>query len=77
MNAGEPFETAAGESDFYFIQQEDPQKALAYALDFMVTRIPRKFRMEPLQDVQVLTPSRPCARTCSARRTSTPSCRSA
>ena len=59
VNAGEPFETsAAGESDFYFIQQEDPQKALAYALDFMVTRIPRKFRMEPLQDVQVLTPMR-------------------
>jgi len=59
VNAGEPFETStAGESDFYFIQQEDPQKALAYALDFMVTRIPRKFRMEPLQDVQVLTPMR-------------------
>ena len=32
VNAGEPFETSAtGESDFYFIQQEDPQKALAYA----------------------------------------------
>ena len=59
VGEGEPFETStAGESDFYFIQQEDPQKALAYALDFMVTRIPRKFRMEPLQDVQVLTPMR-------------------
>ena len=58
VNAGEPFETRAGESDFYFIAQDDPAKALAYALDFMVTRIPRHFRMEPLQDVQVLTPMR-------------------
>ena len=58
VNAGEPFETRAGASDFYFIAQDDPAKALAYALDFMVTRIPRHFRLEPLQDVQVLTPMR-------------------
>ncbi len=58
VNAGEPFETRVGESDFYFISQDDPEKTLAYALDFMVTRIPRHFRMEPLQDVQVLTPMR-------------------
>ena len=58
VNAGEPFETRAGESDFYFIAQDDPQKALDYALDFMTQRIPRHFHMEPLQDVQVLTPMR-------------------
>ena len=58
VNAGEPFETRSGTSDFYFISQDDPAKALDYALDFMVTRIPRHFHMEPLQDVQVLTPMR-------------------
>ena len=58
VNAGEPFETRSGASDFYFISQDDPAKALDYALDFMVTRIPRHFHMEPLQDVQVLTPMR-------------------
>ena len=58
VNAGEPFETRSGVSDFYFIPQDDPAKALDYALDFMVTRIPRHFHMEPLQDVQVLTPMR-------------------
>jgi len=58
VNAGEPFETRAGETDFYFISQEDPQRALEYALDFMTQRIPRHFHMEPLQDVQVLTPMR-------------------
>ncbi len=58
VNAGEPLETRQGESDFYFISREDPQEALATAIDFMATRIPRHFRMEPIQDVQVLTPMR-------------------
>lgn len=58
VNAGEPFETRAGASDFYFVAQDDPTKALDLVLDFMVTRIPRHFHLEPLQDVQVLTPMR-------------------
>ena len=58
VNAGEPFETRTGECDFYFIAQEDPAKALSYALDFMTVRIPRHFHLEPMQDVQVLTPMR-------------------
>ena len=58
VNAGEPFEAKAGDSDFYFIPQSDPQKALDYALNFMVTRIPAKFRMDPRKDVQILTPMR-------------------
>jgi len=58
VNAGEPFETRPGESDFYFIAQNDPGKALGLALDLMTTRIPRHFKLEPMQDVQVLTPMR-------------------
>lgn len=58
VNAGEPFETRVGASDFYFVAQDDPAKALDLVLDFMVTRIPRHFHLEPLQDVQVLTPMR-------------------
>lgn len=58
VNAGEPFETRAGASDFYFVAQDDPAKALDLVLDFMITRIPRHFHLEPLQDVQVLTPMR-------------------
>lgn len=58
VNAGEPFETRAGASDFYFVAQDDPARALDLVLDFMVTRIPRHFHLEPLQDVQVLTPMR-------------------
>ena len=58
VNAGEPIETRPGESDFYFVRCEDPETCVRRAIDFMTTRIPRKFGLDPLQDVQVLTPMR-------------------
>jgi len=36
----------------------DPQKCMDIAIEFMTERIPRKFGMNPLEDVQVLTPMR-------------------
>ena len=60
VNAGEPFElpSSGAESDFYFIAHNDPEKTLAFVLDFMTARIPKKFRMDPMADVQVLAPMR-------------------
>ncbi len=58
VNAGEPLEIRSGESDFYFIRCEDPNECVKRAIEFMTTRIPRKFGMDPLQDVQVLSPMR-------------------
>lgn len=58
VNAGEPLEIRQGESDFYFLRCEDPEQCVSRAIDFMTTRIPRKFNMDPLADVQVLTPMR-------------------
>ena len=58
VNAGEPIEIRHGESDFYFIRCEDPEQCLRRAIEFMTTRIPKKFGMDPLADVQVLTPMR-------------------
>ena len=60
VNAGEGFELPPSDvdSDFYFIAQNDPEKTLAFVLDFMTTRIPRKFCMDPMTDVQVLAPMR-------------------
>ncbi len=60
VNDGKALEMppAGAESDFYFIRQRDPEKALSFALDFMTDRIPRKFGMDPMQDVQVLSPMR-------------------
>ena len=58
VNAGEELETRQGESDFYFVRCEDPQTCVKRAIEFMSERIPRKFGMNPLEDVQILTPMR-------------------
>ena len=58
VNAGEPLEIRQGETDFYFMRCEDPQTCVQRAIEFMMTRIPRKFGMDPLADVQVLVPMR-------------------
>jgi exodeoxyribonuclease V alpha subunit len=49
--------TAAGElSDFYFIEEEDPQKVLDKIRQLVQERIPRRFRLHPIRDIQVITP---------------------
>ena len=58
VNAGEPLEVRQGDTDFYFMRCEDPEMCVRRAIEFMTTRIPRKFGMDPLQDVQVLVPMR-------------------
>ena len=58
VNAGEPLETRTGDTDFYFARCEDPELCLRRAIEFMQTRIPDKFGMDPLADVQVLSPMR-------------------
>ena len=58
VNAGEPLEIRQGDTDFYFMRIEDPQACIARAIEFMTRRIPRKFGLDPLEDVQVLTPMR-------------------
>ena len=58
VNAGEPLETRPGDTDFYFMRCEDPEQCVKRTIEFMTTRIPRKFGMDPLQDVQVLVPMR-------------------
>ena len=58
VNAGEPLEVRQGDTDFYFMRCEDPTTCVQRAIDFMTTRIPRKFGLDPLADVQILTPMR-------------------
>lgn len=43
-------------SDFYFIQQEDPEKALETILNLVKTRIPARFKLNSINDIQVLSP---------------------
>jgi len=49
-------EQGEGESDFYFIEQEDPERAAGIVLQLVRERIPRKFQLDPLEDIQVLAP---------------------
>jgi exodeoxyribonuclease V alpha subunit len=58
VNAGEMLEIAQGDSDFYFMRCEDPQTCVERVIEFMAKRIPRKFGMSPLEDVQILSPMR-------------------
>lgn len=43
-------------SDFYFIHQNDPEKAAELMTDLVKNHIPRRFGLDPVADIQVLTP---------------------
>ena len=58
VNAGEPLEVRQGESDFYFMRCEDPEMCVKRTIELVTSRIPRKFGLDPLADVQVLVPMR-------------------
>jgi len=47
---------AAAEPDYYFISQEDPERAAAVVVRVVTDRIPRRYGLDPLKDVQVLSP---------------------
>jgi exodeoxyribonuclease V alpha subunit len=46
----------AGDSDFYFVAAEDPVTAVSRILELAKTRIPKRFGLDPIRDVQVLCP---------------------
>ncbi len=43
-------------SDFYFIHQNDPERVADLIVDLVHLHIPRRFRLDPVDDIQVLTP---------------------
>jgi hypothetical protein len=42
--------------DFYFIEQEDPEKVLELIISLVKDRIPNRFRLKKGEEIQVLTP---------------------
>src|ERR1700674_4561011 len=44
------------ESDFYFVEADDPEAAVPRIVELVKTRIPRRFGLDPIRDVQVLCP---------------------
>jgi exodeoxyribonuclease V alpha subunit len=59
INAGEPPvvpETGDKNADFFVIDKRDPDAARDVVLEVVTKRIPRAFGLDPVRDVQVLTP---------------------
>jgi len=46
----------AAESDFYFVQADDPEIAVGRIIELVKTRIPKRFGFDPIRDIQVLCP---------------------
>ena len=44
--------------DFFLFQKSDPKAVAEWVVDIVQNRIPRKFGLDPLRDIQVLTPMR-------------------
>src|ERR1700676_3127908 len=44
------------DSDFYFVQAEEPEIAVQRILELVKTRIPARFGFDPIRDIQVLCP---------------------
>ncbi|MBW2608691.1 MAG: ATP-dependent RecD-like DNA helicase, partial [Deltaproteobacteria bacterium] len=49
-------EASHPDDDFYFIEQEDPEKAVEIIIKIVKSRIPERFGFNPMDDVQVLAP---------------------
>jgi exodeoxyribonuclease V alpha subunit len=44
------------DSDFYFVPADDPETAVSRIIELVKTRIPKRFGLDPIRDVQVLCP---------------------
>ena len=58
INAGDvpELDPPDGISDFYFVPADDPESAVPRVLELVRTRIPRRFGLDPVRDIQVLCP---------------------
>ena len=44
------------ETDFYFVQADEPEKAVSRIIELVKSRIPHRFGLNPMRDIQVLCP---------------------
>jgi exodeoxyribonuclease V alpha subunit len=47
---------SAQDSDFYFIERDTPERIGATLIEMVKERIPRRFQLDPIRDIQVLSP---------------------
>lgn len=46
------------DSDFFFIETQEPEKALETLVTLVTQRLPKKYKLDPFQDIQLLSPMR-------------------
>ncbi|MDJ0885479.1 MAG: ATP-dependent RecD-like DNA helicase [Desulfobacterales bacterium] len=58
VNAGDMpgLKNDSADNDFFFITREDPEQALETVVHLVAERIPKGFGLDPLRDIQVLSP---------------------
>jgi len=58
INAGQPpdFSKTSAETDFYYVPANDHETAVARLIDIVKVRIPSRFGVDPVRDIQVLCP---------------------
>ena len=58
INAGNMPDLAPpdGDADFYFVPAADPEQAVRRIVELVSKRIPRRFGLDPIKDIQVLCP---------------------
>ena len=57
INQGKGIDIANGKgSDFFFIESPTPEDALEQILDLVTARLPGYYHVDPIRDIQVLTP---------------------
>ena len=58
------------DSDFWFVEADDPEKGAAKVVEIVRDRIPRRFGLDPIRDIQVLCPMQRAALGAVAQRRS-------
>jgi len=60
INDGEPPIPAppGSNADFFVVERRDPERARATVIELVTSRIPDRFGLDPVRDIQVLTPMR-------------------
>ena len=58
INKGEmpEFEKPEGDSDYYFVEANEPERAIEVIMELVRERIPKRFGLDPIRDIQILCP---------------------
>ncbi|HUE75912.1 MAG TPA: ATP-dependent RecD-like DNA helicase [Chloroflexota bacterium] len=56
INAGKTPRVGGGSKDFFFLTEEDPEKAADTIIDLVSRRLPGRYGLQALRDIQVLSP---------------------